>query len=117
MKLDATVARVVMGVECAPDAAPPYSTSIESAFEVVNGLLGRKTPLNPWGDSERYFSLAYSFDGWEARLIENHWNDPFGPQDEPALIAEVEKQPTAPLAICHMALKAIELASGAATIS
>lgn len=113
VELDAVVARLVMGVEGEPESVPPYSASIESAFEVVNALLGRKAPLNPWGDNERYFSLSYGLDGWEARLVENHWNDPFGPEGEPALIVEVEKQPTAALAICRMALKAMEGASGA----
>lgn len=115
-ELDAAVVRLVMRVEGKPESVPPYSTSIKSAFEVVNELLGRKTPLNPWGDSDRHFSLSYGLDGWEVRLVENHWDDPFGPKDEPALIVEIKKQPTAALAICRLALKALELASGAVKV-
>lgn len=95
-------------------SCPHYSTDIAAAWQVVEAIVNRPKPLLPWGEGERFFELNHvARYGWFARIHENHRDWPSGPKEEPEIDVEVDRQATAPLAICRAALKAILTASSA----
>jgi len=92
--------------ECAKNSWHPF-TDIAAAWEVMEKIL-TGPPLRPWGDSSRLVDVCYvPQEGWLTRIHENHWNWPFGPENEPQVEVTVKGEATAPRAICFAVLAAV----------